>query len=313
MKNIHDDMNKTNDGVSIYRDHIRLVISPSPAVSSNRSSQLSQRGEVKSFSKKSRTRMVKYLSSCVAQYQHMGTLTMRNLETNGKRFKICLNEYLNWFMEAQKSSAVSSCSGGRVPKPQSIFWFLEFQKRGAPHVHFFYTSYVYWEPAAQKWCEVIGEPDSWRTATRFEALEKGRGGCISYARKYANKEQQKQIPENYKNVGRFWGIRGMKETLAAAHVVRSKAQVEKCREDLWISVLNAEAEGKVRVFRWEKRKGATIIATQGNTLDSAGIMAMCDQIIVNDILFRGQDRIDRLAENRAKEVENELRRQRRQA
>jgi hypothetical protein len=38
---------------------------------------------------------------------------------------------------------------------------------------------------------------------------------MAYASKYAAKAEQKEVPENYENVGRFWGVTGRRATLSA--------------------------------------------------------------------------------------------------
>lgn len=100
----------------------------------------------------------------------------------------------------------------------SGIWFLEFQKRGAPHFHLFlpdYKSYLS-EKIALSWCRIVGSGDSkhldfhlGKLSGRhcYEKMHKPHAASY-YASKYAIKCEQKEVPEEYQNVGRFWGYWG---------------------------------------------------------------------------------------------------------
>lgn len=113
-------------------------------------------------------------------------------------------------------------------KGWSYVWFLEFQKRGAPHVHFLLSPDcitpqmraefgIYWTEriAMSEWytgqcltddylAEVIKMLKFNCNPETFQLL-RGDDGAKRYATKYAAKEKQKKVPSTYKNVGRFWG------------------------------------------------------------------------------------------------------------
>jgi hypothetical protein len=99
----------------------------------------------------------------------------------------------------------------------AALWFLEFQARGAPHLHI-----IFWGPgiralqidAFREWCsdswaEVVGHPDEHERSkhraagTRVEWMRRDHFG---YAVKYASKMRQSRVPEDFRNVGRFWGF-----------------------------------------------------------------------------------------------------------
>jgi len=149
----------------------------------------------------------------------------------------------------------------------SIFWFLEFQKRGAPHFHFFVThppgSAIH-DPQAEalariwiasNWYDVVGSNDikHLSAGTQFDKLKHGRNGTISYAAKYARKAEQKKVPEEYKGVGRFWGVSGLRRTLSAdilitdSHYYNKDVQYEIKKLKNWINDL--EKEGEIDVHR----------------------------------------------------------------
>lgn len=101
------------------------------------------------------------------------------------------------------------------------FWFLEFQKRGAPHYHIFLphvegTFNSDWKvKLSRRWAEIVGSRDferHLRAGTRFELL-RAKNGAARYASKYAGKMEQKEVPSDYENVGRFWGVWGRPVTV----------------------------------------------------------------------------------------------------
>lgn len=110
----------------------------------------------------------------------------------------------------------------------SYVWFLEFQVRGAPHVHYMLEPDtitpkmradvgIQWTEriAMSKWyLEKCPDGDYLKEVIKmlkfnchestFELLRE-HDGAKKYAAKYAAKEKQKKVPKRYKNVGRFWG------------------------------------------------------------------------------------------------------------
>lgn len=98
------------------------------------------------------------------------------------------------------------------------FWFLEFQARGAPHFHLFMSNYPLCgvSGVAEAWFRIVGSGDPKHLDWHLGKLS-GRS-CLEYVRKphaasyyatkYATKQEQKQVPANYTNVGRFWGTFG---------------------------------------------------------------------------------------------------------
>jgi hypothetical protein len=89
------------------------------------------------------------------------------------------------------------------------FWFLEFQRRGAPHFHMFATGEVEKEALSLAWYKIVGSEDEkhLRAGTKVERIKKPHA-IAAYAAKYAAKVEQKTVPEGYEGVGRFWGTFG---------------------------------------------------------------------------------------------------------
>src|SRR5439155_698786 len=94
-------------------------------------------------------------------------------------------------------------------------WKLEFQDRGAPHLHVFLvaprdvriTGLRSW--VAQTWWEIVGSTDAdhLRAGT---AVDSWTDTPTRYAWKYAKadpaKERQHHVPDGFTNVGRWWGL-----------------------------------------------------------------------------------------------------------
>lgn len=142
---------------------------------------------------------------------------------------------------------------------RSIFWFLEFQNRGAPHFHLFISEFIVdrdsIEWCAKTWFRIVGSDDDrhLRAGTRLEKLRNGRKGTVSYAAKYAAKAEQKVVPENMLNAGRFWGVCGCRSTLSADAWVSSrhsgKLGVETAKKMLATTVKKAVCEGKMMRYK----------------------------------------------------------------
>jgi hypothetical protein len=88
-------------------------------------------------------------------------------------------------------------------------WFMEFQARGAPHFHICLTGRVPKEKVSKAWNRIAGQndPDHLRVGTRIEMMEKPHAAG-AYAAKYLKKQEQKEVPDAFHNVGRFWGLFG---------------------------------------------------------------------------------------------------------
>jgi len=82
---------------------------------------------------------------------------------------------------------------------------------------------------ADNWFECVGSGDEKhrQAGTQFDSINYGRGATISYASKYAAKAAQKDVPENFENVGRFWGVCGLRSTLSATIVISDAALMDK--------------------------------------------------------------------------------------
>ena len=89
------------------------------------------------------------------------------------------------------------------------FWWLEYQERGAPHIHCFLSGRVEKQELAEAWFRIVASGDErhLRAGTRVEAVRQPHA-LAAYAAKYAAKMEQKEVPAEYTEVGRFWGLFG---------------------------------------------------------------------------------------------------------
>jgi len=184
-------------GVSIYRTDVLVHRGGTAPDVHDRT-----RGEIKEFSAKSRARLAFVASNTEVEFRTMITLTYPgDFPSDGRKVKSDLNKFLQWVTKDQ----------GRC----SVLWFLEFQQRGAPHVHCLYSFGIPRNADERRglrfrvsaaWYRIVGSGDvrHLQAGTRTERIRK-RDGARHYAVKYAAKMHQKEVPASYRNVGRFWG------------------------------------------------------------------------------------------------------------
>ena len=163
------------------------------------------RAAIRGFSRSSRVRMRRFLSSVAANYIALGTLTYpESFPADGAIVKRHLRAFLQWCR--RRMAALPS------HEKHGVFWFLEFQERGAPHFHFFSTFTIPHQALAEAWFRIVGSCDErhLEAGTSIEAIRytNDRSVTCGYALKYAQKASQKDVPEGYANVGRFWGAIG---------------------------------------------------------------------------------------------------------
>ena len=154
----------------------------------------------------------------------------------------------------------------------AALWFLEFQERGAPHVHLIVFDCVIdgkkraalrsWSGRA--WADICGNPSPHergkhqRAGTQIAKMKKKHFG---YAMKYASKMQQKAVPEGFHGVGRFWGVWNCKR--AAPVVVDLDYSRLDGQEAAWVSYLVANVLGTVAEF------SADFVTTRTRKLENA--------------------------------------------
>jgi len=119
-------------------------------------------------------------------------------------------------------------------------WFLEFQKRGAPHLHWLLKMDelspktrvglgLWWVSriANSKWfldkCPTEKYVGEVLKLAKFNCHDKvveiitHEVGARNYVAKYASKERQKKVPKGFREVGRFWGA--SRDVVTAPHYI----------------------------------------------------------------------------------------------
>lgn len=222
-----------DEGVTIAMHGNYVFVSEHPIAAFSGGGNLHDRPQIEGLSDSSVKRMRRYLRSAVADYVNMITLTYPF--TYPMDGKVC-KEHLRKFLQELNREAVRHSAGHGF----SAFWFIEFQERGAPHFHLLTT----WSPmdsikgadswVKKTWYRIVGSEDPRHLAagTREEKLKAGKDGMVGYVTKYAQKEEQKTVPDAFKNVGRFWGIHGLRDTLCAV-VQIDKASLQKPEVQRW--------------------------------------------------------------------------------
>lgn len=163
-----------------------------------------ERGVIKKLSSKSRQRLALFATENTIDWESMLTLTYgaNYREFYGTDVKSHLYEALRWLKN----------SWGGI----AYLWFIEFQKRGAPHFHVLLNvtpDNIDRHFMAYQWCRLVGggnrkEMDKiFYQHCKIQCWDKIRevDGARRYVLKYASKTEQKTVPFKYQNVGRFWG------------------------------------------------------------------------------------------------------------
>lgn len=155
-----------------------------------------ERGDINELSHNSLMRMAFVAHNTSINFDVMVTLTYpKNYPSDGKAVKYHLKKFLLWLT--------------RSTDVVSYFWFMEFQRRGAPHFHIFtYGGDVIRrkKDVSKRWYEIVdsGDEKHLKAGTRTEKL-RVPDAAGRYAAKYASKPYQKKVPKDYQNVGRWWG------------------------------------------------------------------------------------------------------------
>lgn len=157
------------------------------------------------LSKKSLCRLAFLASTSNIKFKSLLTLTYERIPTNGREVKEQLNSFLTFLRRRFKHFKIE------------YLWFLEFQKRGAPHFHVLLnikSTIVSRETILRKWVDITGGSEkALKVALHKTSWDDIRleDGAKRYALKYALKQEQKIVPKEYRDVGRFWGnSRGVK-------------------------------------------------------------------------------------------------------
>jgi len=107
---------------------------------------------------------------------------------------------------------------------------------------------------AASWYDICATGDTRhaRAGTNVEII-KEKGHVIAYAAKYASKQDQKVVPAGFQNVGRFWGVVGDKEVMAADILLTNQARNDARVSTEMLSLVSwakvEEKAGNLKIFR----------------------------------------------------------------
>jgi len=204
------------------------------------------------MTRKSKLRLTHIIANCDVKFSSLMTLTYGDYihPIDGRELKRQLNVFLG---QLRRRFGCEYC------------WFLEFTKRDRPHLHVITTvipntfdriwlgeiwSKISVYDAARKILEnrsgdglivrhplimldVLAECDKvFRVHKHPKCWEKVRksDGAMRYALKYATKQEQKLVPAQFANVGRFWGLSRGVDTIPVGELLIGETMSEKAVE-----------------------------------------------------------------------------------
>jgi len=167
------------------------------------------RGEITSFSKKSKLRLMHQMRNSQHHFKQFITLTYpKEFPKNGKIVKEHLNTFLTNLRQA-------------YPELQYI-WVFEAQTRGAPHFHIIlnieipnqqlqdrHGSYFYSRKWSQLWSKITANNNNLkhiRHGLRTAPMPHNNSNALAaYMAKYYSKNEQKEFGHDFTGIGRYWG------------------------------------------------------------------------------------------------------------
>ncbi|GEM_PF-6172499 len=213
--------------------------------------------DIYEFSKVSASALCYLVKNMMVEPRSMITLTYpANYPANGELVKKHLHSFLMGYWDKFSDGF--------------YIWFLEFQKRGAPHFHilvsvdlsqctgglirkyrrrdgqtlWFDTNQVMHNWVSERWAKIVATNKYWRSSPQDYEKHR-RVGCsweqlrlqdagVRYVLKHFSKKSQKQVPQGFQDVGRFWGAsRNVRKSIVPIKVLNVDAlQLEKLLERL---------------------------------------------------------------------------------
>jgi len=169
----------------------------------------STRGEIKSFSRKSKLRLMHQIRNSQQHFKQFITLTYpREFPKDGRLVKSHLNTFLTELRQRFKG--------------MHYIWVFEAQTRGAPHFHIIlnievpnqqlndkHGAYFYSSEWSKRWSKITGNKTNKkhiRHGLRIDPITDNNSKVLaSYMAKYYSKNEQKDFGHDFTGVGRFWG------------------------------------------------------------------------------------------------------------
>lgn len=183
----------------VYKNDVKVTYK----TDNRRANVLEKSGKKKQgeLSSKSLKKLAFYAQNTAVKFVSFVTLTYPGVfPRNGQEVKRHLNRFLSWMRSKYKGV--------------EYLWFMEFQRRGAPHFHVMTSVDMTTdkEEVSERWYRAVGSGDErhLKAGTNVQKL-RSEDGSARYVSKYASKAYQKRVPKDYLDCGRFWGSsRGVK-------------------------------------------------------------------------------------------------------
>ena len=159
------------------------------------------RGQITGLTRRSRQTMVIRAKNLPSMVGFVGLTYPKQFPLDGRLVKVHLDRIGKWLQR----------------RCVNAFWFLEFQRRGAPHIHLFTDAWIDKAELSAAWYKIVGsnDPKHLKSGTSVQRLHNSEG-MGRYVSKYCSKAgseskaYQKIVPPDYQGVGRLWGIIGRK-------------------------------------------------------------------------------------------------------
>jgi len=151
-------------------------------------------------------------------------------------------------------------------------WRIGFQQeRGrkglayAPHIHFMSDRFVDKDWLAKTWGRIVGSIDvnHEKVSTHVEKIRSIKG-MVNYMVNYMAEDKETAVPEGFKDVGRFWGI---KRGIVEYEMFQNLAPYRVCSRRMRLFKRWYKAELRSwGIYKWQAREGVGFTAIGGRRL-----------------------------------------------
>ena len=156
--------------------------------------EVEKRGVISEFSDRSRGRLLFTAFNSVVDWLGYAVLTYPlEFPNDGRKVKRDIDALCKWLVREFGAKFI---------------WGIEFQERGAPHINLLVDQFIPKGAFGWRWFEIVGsgDPKHLVAGTRIEFCRSTEQAAGYMAAAYsAKKSAQKEVPEGFQNVGRFWG------------------------------------------------------------------------------------------------------------
>lgn len=205
------------------------------------------RDAITSFSAVAAKRLRRYIDNYYTDFKNMITLTYGEIfPTDGREVKSHLRAF--WERLRRHEPLDARLQHTSWMAAHSAVWWIEYQERGAPHIHILTTGWLEKTWIAKAWSDITG--GDLYACSRVEAL-RSPDSAGSYAAKYAAKEEQHTVPQGFTNCGRHWGRVGARPADGSSALPRVAAATRAASA----SVVRASAGAHMRAREVARARG----------------------------------------------------------